>query len=169
MTTIEAVQGDITKYPSDVIVNAANTTLLGGGGVDGAIHRAAGPELRVACALLGGAATGESKMTGAFDINSANYIIHTVGPIYDEYSPEEAAGLLADCYINSLNLAKNLLSITFPSISTGIYGYPIEIATEVAIEAIRIWLDENPDTSLEQINLIAFSDTDFEVIKSVLN
>ncbi len=166
MTKVQVIQGDITKHESDAIVNAAKTSLLGGGGIDGVIHNAAGPHLLKACKLLGGAATGEAKITGAFNIQSANYIIHAVGPIYKKYSPEEAAKLLASCYTNSLDLAKNLLSITFPAISTGIYGYPIQEATKVAVEAIENWLALNPETSLQEVNLIAYSDNDYEVLKS---
>jgi len=168
MTTLIAAQGDITRYPSEVIVNAANSSLLGGGGVDGAIHRAAGPELLQACRLLGGAQTGEAKMTDAFHITTAQKIVHTVGPVYSGLGPERSAQLLADCYRNSLDLAADYLSICFPAISTGVYGYPIAEATRVAVATIRQWLTQHPATALETITLIAFSDADFAVIRDAL-
>jgi O-acetyl-ADP-ribose deacetylase (regulator of RNase III) len=167
MTTIAAFQGDITRFPADVIVNAANSSLLGGGGVDGAIHRAAGPDLLAACRLLGGANTGEARMTDAFNIRTAQKIIHTVGPVYRNYSPENAAGLLASCYRNSLDLAKSYRSIAFPAISTGVYGYPIRDATKVALATITEWLAENPAT-LDTITLVAFSGADFDIITDSL-
>jgi len=133
-----AVEGDITRYPSEVIVNAANETLLGGGGVDGAIHRAAGPELLEACRSLHGAKTGESKMTDAFGITTAKKIVHTVGPIYGRHRGEEPA-LLAACYENSIALAvrHGLSTIAFAAISTGVYGYPREPATEIAVREVK--------------------------------
>jgi O-acetyl-ADP-ribose deacetylase (regulator of RNase III) len=168
MTTVTAHQGDITTFSADVIVNAANSSLLGGGGVDGAIHRAAGPELLAACRRLGGAKTGEAKMTDAFNIRTAQKIIHTVGPVYRNHSPADAAELLASCYRNSLDLAKRFRSIAFPAISTGVYGYPIRDATKVALGTIRLWLAENPDTALDTIALVAFSRADFDIISSLL-
>ena len=166
MTDLVAAQGDITRFASDVIVNAANSSLLGGGGVDGAIHRAAGPELLAECRTLHGAKTGEAKITGAYGITSAKRIVHTVGPVYK--SPEASSDLLADCYRNSLDLAEGFRSITFPAISTGIYGYPIVDATAVAVRTIRDWLAGHPDTSLETVTLIAFSAADYEVIRDAL-
>jgi O-acetyl-ADP-ribose deacetylase (regulator of RNase III) len=168
MTELLVTQGDITRYPSDVIVNAANESLLGGGGVDGAIHRAAGPELLETCRGLHGAATGESKITDAFRITTAKKIIHTVGPVYAHYSPKRAAELLADCYRSSLDLASAYHSIAFPSISTGVYGYPIAEAADVAVATIRGWLARHLETSLEQITLIAFSHPDFEVLRGAV-
>ena len=168
MTELIAAQGDITRYPSDVIVNAANSSLLGGGGVDGAIHRAAGPELLDACRALNGARTGEAKITDAFRIGTAKRIVHTVGPVYSQQSPERSAELLASCYRASLDLASEYRSVTFPAISTGVYGYPIAEATEVAVHAIREWIAGHPESSLETVTLIAFSDADLRVIEAAL-
>jgi O-acetyl-ADP-ribose deacetylase (regulator of RNase III) len=169
MIELVAVEADITRYPSEVIVNAANETLLGGGGVDGAIHRAAGPELLEACRRLHGAKTGEAKITDAFGITTAQKIVHTVGPIYARYTPERAAELLADCYRGSLDLASGYRSIAFPAISTGVYGYPIVPASRVAVATIRDWLVQHSQTSLERITLIAFSHRDLEVVRSALS
>jgi O-acetyl-ADP-ribose deacetylase (regulator of RNase III) len=168
MTTIDAVQADITRFPAAAIVNAANSSLLGGGGVDGAIHRAAGPQLLDACRALGGAATGEAKMTDAFGIATAQKIIHAVGPVYSSYSPERAAQLLADCYRNSLDLAAPLDSIAFPAISTGVYGYPIREAAQVAVTTIRGWLAEHPDTALRRVTLVAHSASDLEILAAAV-
>ncbi len=134
---IKVVQGDITALKVDAIVNAANSTLLGGGGVDGAIHRAAGPELKVCCAKLGGCPTGEAKITPGFKL-LAKYVIHTVGPVWHGGKSQEAT-LLANCYRNSLELAlKNgVKTIAFPSISTGAYGYPKEEAAKIAVSVMQ--------------------------------
>ena len=165
MTIIEAVQADITRLRADVIVNAANSSLLGGGGVDGAIHRAAGPGLLHACRLLGGARTGEAKMTDAFEITTATKIVHTVGPVYS--GEADPATLLARCYTNSLDLAAGFTSIAFPAISTGVYGYPIAEAAPVAVEAIRGWLATN-DTKLERITLVAHTSADLDVLSAAI-
>jgi O-acetyl-ADP-ribose deacetylase (regulator of RNase III) len=169
MTHLTATQADITRFPSEVIVNAANASLLGGGGVDGAVHRAAGPRLLEACRELGGAATGEAKMTDAFDIATAEKIVHTVGPVYSAYPPEEAARLLAACYRGSLDLALDHRSIAFPAISTGVYGYPIREASAVAVAAVRGWLAEHPDTRLETVTLVAHNAADLRAIQSALS
>jgi O-acetyl-ADP-ribose deacetylase len=168
MTELIAVQGDITRYESDVIVNAANSSLLGGGGVDGAIHRAAGPELLAACRLLHGAKTGEAKITDAFKITTAKKIVHTVGPVYTGLGPERSAEMLASCYSSSLDLASPYRSVTFPAISTGTYHYPIDAAAAVAVSTIRQWLSTHTDTSLETVTLIAFSDADFRVLSAAI-
>ena len=168
MASLRTARADITTFASDVIVNAANPSLLGGGGVDGAIHRAAGPELLAACRALGGAQTGEAKLTDAFGITTAKKIVHTVGPVYHSHSPERAAELLAACYRNSLDLAEGYDSIAFPAISTGVYGYPIAEASTVAVAAIRRWLAEHPETTIETITLIAHSESDLRTLDAAL-
>jgi O-acetyl-ADP-ribose deacetylase len=168
MTELVAVKGNITTYPSDVIVNAANSSLLGGGGVDGAIHRAAGPDLLAACRLLHGAKTGEAKITDAFNITTAKKIVHTVGPVYTGLGPERSALMLASCYARSLDLASSYRSITFPAISTGIYRYPADEAAAVAVATIREWIATHPDSTLDTVTLIAFSDGDFEVLSAAI-
>ncbi len=141
---LEIVQGDITKLDCDCIVNAANRSLLGGGGVDGAIHRAAGPELLAECR------TGEAKITKGYRLK-AKYIIHTVGPIYS--GTLEDAVQLADCYRNSLELAKtyDIHSIAFPAISTGVYGYPLDAATQIAVDTVTDWLQNHADYDMRVI------------------
>ena len=141
---------DITKLDVDVIVNAANTSLLGGGGVDGAIHRAAGPKLLEECRTLHGCKTGEAKITKGYNLK-ARHVIHTVGPIYSG-SPKDAQ-MLRNCYWNSLELAcaNEIHSIAFPAISTGVYGYPLTEATEIALKTVLDWLNDHADYELEII------------------
>ena len=141
---ITLYRGDITKLAVDVIVNAANCSLLGGGGVDGAIHRAAGPELLAACRRFSGCATGNAVITPGFRL-PARYVIHTPGPVWYGGAGREAE-LLQNCYDNSLRLAaeKQLETIAFPGISTGVYGYPLEAAAQIAVAAVRPWPEEFP-------------------------
>jgi len=157
---IEIQQGDITELEVDAIVNAANKTLLGGGGVDGAIHRAAGPELVKYCRSLGGCNTGEAKITYGYDL-LAKYVIHTVGPVYSA-KPSDPV-LLANCYRNSLQLAvdHDAETIAFPAISCGIYGYPIQDACKIAIDMTIEFLREN--NALEKVVFILFSAGDYAI------
>lgn len=143
MNDLQVIQADITKLKVDAIVNAANRTLLGGGGVDGAIHRAAGPELLAECRTLHGCETGEAKITKGYNL-PAKYVIHTVGPVYNPNFAQKDAELLAACYRNSLNLAKqyNLHSIAFSCISTGVYGYSKVEAAKIAVETTKNWLKQ---------------------------
>jgi O-acetyl-ADP-ribose deacetylase (regulator of RNase III) len=153
MARIEIATGDITKLGIDAIVNAANSSLLGGGGVDGAIHRAAGPELVQHCRLLGGCKTGEAKITPGFQL-PARWVIHTVGPVWRGGNDDEPE-LLASCYRASLGRADevNAATVAFPAISTGVYGYPIEAAAEIAIGALHA-----TPTNVEVVTLVAFND-----------
>ena len=160
---IDAVQGDICSEVVDAIVNAANSSLLGGGGVDGAIHHAAGPELVEACRLLGGCATGEAKATPGFGL-AARWVIHTVGPVYRDGASGEA-DLLASCYRRSLEVADEVgaRSVAFPAISTGIYGYPADQAADIAIETIGA-----TNTRIELVRLVAFDDRTFALYRQRL-
>lgn len=156
---IEAVRADITKLAVDAIVNAANSTLLGGGGVDGAIHRAAGPELLAECRLLGGCRTGQAKITPGFRL-PARYVIHTVGPVWNGGGHNEAE-LLAGCYRECFVLAREyaLRSLAFPAISCGVYGYPIGQAVEIAVREARARLSENE--SIDKVIFACFGDEVF--------
>jgi O-acetyl-ADP-ribose deacetylase (regulator of RNase III) len=162
MTKIEIIQGDITEQDVDAIVNAANEALLPGGGVSGAIHRAAGPLLFYACRDLGGCEPGEAKITEGYDL-PAHYVIHTVGPVWEGGDAGEDA-ILRRSYQSALALAdeRRLKTVSFPSISTGIYGFPVERAAAIALRAIRDFRDSRPATSLERVNIVCFDDTTYE-------
>ena len=157
MGKIKIIKGDITTLDCDAIVNAANSSLLGGGGVDGAIHYASGPELLAECRTLGGCKTGEAKITKGYKL-PARFVIHTVGPIYFEHTPSEAEVLLTSCYENSLKLAKEkgLKTIAFPLISAGVYGYPQSDAIRVAIETMKLHQDD-----FDEITLVLFGEREF--------
>lgn len=160
---ISVVLGDITKLKVDCIVNAANKTLLGGGGVDGAIHYAAGPKLYKECLKLKGCDTGEAKITNGYNLPS-KYVIHTVGPVYSFDKKENCIQLLKNCYKNSLDLAKqnNIKSIAFPCISTGVYGFPKELACKVALKAINDWQDSHKSYKIK-ILVCCYNDEAFEI------
>lgn len=167
LSRMELLQGDITRLAVDAIVNAANSSLLGGGGVDGAIHRAAGPELLAECRLLGGCKTGQAKITKGYRL-PARHVIHTVGPVWrggDKGEPE----LLASCYRESLALAveHGLRTIAFPAISCGIFGYPPYHAARIAVGETARFLDAEP--SLEKVVLVCFSREVFDAYRQALN
>ena len=166
-TVIDAAQGDITKQDVDAIVNAANTSLLGGGGVDGAIHRAAGRELLEACRKIGGCPTGDARITPGFRL-TARHVIHTVGPVWNGGGRGEPA-LLRRCYEQSLALAieHRLRSIAFPSISTGAYRFPIDRAARIAVDAVRD--HAGSAAGLVLVRFVCFSASDLEVYESLLS
>jgi O-acetyl-ADP-ribose deacetylase (regulator of RNase III) len=167
MNYIELLKGDITKLHVDAIVNAANTRLLGGGGVDGAIHQAAGPLLLDECRMLNGCKTGEAKLTKAYRL-PAKYVIHTVGPIWRGGQSNEKE-MLASCYQNSLRLAieKEIKTIAFPNISTGVYGFPKELAADIAISEVKKFLTV-PD-QLGKVIFVAFDEENFRIYQNYLN
>ena len=167
MTRIELERGDITAMTVDAIVNAANSALAGGGGVDGAIHRAAGPELKAAGLAQAPCPTGEARITPGFRL-PARFVVHTVGPVWSGGGREEAA-LLARCYTRSLDLAAaaGARSIAFPAISTGVYGYPREAAARVAVDAVRGWVEAHPD-AFDRVVLVAFSAEDERALDAAL-
>ncbi|MHC5114000.1 MAG: O-acetyl-ADP-ribose deacetylase [Planctomycetota bacterium] len=165
-TVLRAVQADITTLDVDAIVNAANSSLLGGGGVDGAIHRAAGPELLHECRLLGGCPTGEARITGGHRL-PARYVIHTVGPVWNGGAEREPE-LLASCYRGAIGLAvrHEASSIAFPCISTGVYGYPPELAADVAVTTVREAVGASD--AIDEVTFCCFSADDLELYEKLL-
>lgn len=163
---IEIIQADITKINVDAIVNAANNSLLGGGGVDGAIHRAAGPELLAECKTIGGCPTGDARITKGYNL-PAKYVIHTVGPVYRGLPSDSK--LLSQCYENSFKIAveKKIKTIAFPAISCGIYGYPIEDACQIALDTTIKFLKENE--VLEKVIFVLFSKNDEKIYQQCLS
>lgn len=166
-TILELVEGNITQQNTDAVVNAANETLLGGGGVDGAIHRAGGPAILEECRRLNGCKTGDAKITTGGKLQ-AKYVIHTVGPVYKDGKQNEPE-LLSSCYTRSLEVAcnHNLSSISFPSISTGAYGYPMEQAAAIALKTIIYFIKKNQKPKL--VRIVLFGDSTFQIWSIVLN
>lgn len=164
---IEVIRDDITKQQVDAVVNAANESLLGGGGVDGAIHRAAGPELKEECKTLNGCPTGQAKVTKGYNL-PAEYVIHTVGPVWKGGAKDEEE-LLASCYHESLKRADelNLKSIAFPNISTGVYGFPKKKAAEIALKAVRDYESQN-ESNLEKLLFVCFDEENYGIYKDLL-
>jgi O-acetyl-ADP-ribose deacetylase (regulator of RNase III) len=167
MTQIHIVTEDITRLAVDAVVNAANTSLLGGGGVDGAIHRAAGPELLAECRTLNGCATGDAKITRGYRL-PAKHVIHTVGPVWHGGSNNEAS-LLSNCYQRSMQLAheNNVHSIAFPAISCGVYGYPLEQAAAIAVHTVLEQAEKYPD--ITDVYFVCFNDAVYSVYQQALN
>ncbi|MCB0835664.1 MAG: O-acetyl-ADP-ribose deacetylase [Bacteroidetes bacterium] len=171
-TKLKTIQGDITKVNVDVIVNAANSSLLGGGGVDGAIHRAGGKAILDDCmkiwARQGGCKTGEAVITTAGKL-PAKYVVHTVGPVWNSAKKDEMDQLLSNCYLNSLNLAveNQAISIAFPNISTGIYRFPKTRAAEVAVSAVNSFLETNPE-SLNEILFVCYDMENFQLYRQLI-
>ena len=164
---IGLIRGSVLLPHVDAIVNAANRSLLGGGGVDGAIHHAAGPELLEECRTLNGCRTGEAKITKAYNIKTSEYIIHTVGPVY--HGTEADAELLFMCYFNSLELAatRGLTSIAFPGISTGVYGYPLDQASSIALRAVARWFEEHSDYAMN-VYFCCYREDEMQAFRKVL-
>lgn len=167
-SVIEICQGDITTQAVDAIVNAANTRLAGGGGVDGAIHRAGGPSIMQECREIGGCPTGSAVITGGGNL-PARFVIHTVGPVYKNATSGEPE-LLASAYLSCLELAekKGITSLAFPSISTGVYGYPIQDAVKIALGTVSDYLKQQP-TGIVLVRFVLFSDNDFGVYQNALS
>ena len=163
---LELLQGDITEQDTEAIVNAANRSLLGGGGVDGAIHRAAGPQLLAECRTLGGCETGDAKITKGYNLK-ARHVIHTVGPIYHS-AGKKAPEQLASCYRRSLEVASEnkLRSVAFPSISTGAYGYPLEEAAPIALKTVMNYLNRHPDIQL--VRFVLFGQEAYQAYEKAL-
>lgn len=161
---IEIAKGDITKFKVDAIVNAANTSLLGGGGVDGAIHRASGSKLLEECRTLNGCPTGEAKITKGYNL-PAKFVIHTVGPVWDDGNQNEDK-LLANCYRNSLQLAvqNNIKTIAFPAISTGVYHFPPVLAAKIAIGETKNFLEK--ETSIEKVIFVCFDEKTYKIYQN---
>ncbi|CCQ94225.1 conserved hypothetical protein [[Clostridium] ultunense Esp] len=164
---LNIIQGDITKMEVDAVVNAANNTLLGGGGVDGAIHRAGGPTILEQCKKIGGCPTGEARITTAGNMPS-KYVIHTVGPVYKDGRKGETK-LLYNAYYNSMKLAKeyNLKTIAFPAISTGVYNYPKLEAGQIATKAVMDFIDK--EDYIEEVNFVLFSEDNYLLYKKILD
>ena len=167
MTIVHIVTDDITSLQVDSIVNAANNALLGGGGVDGAIHRAAGPELLAECRTLNGCATGDAKITAGHNL-PAKHVIHTVGPVWHDGNANEVA-MLRSCYQRSMQLAdeNDIHSIAFPAISCGVYGYPIEQAAEIAISTVQAQAEKYPD--ITDVYFVCFNDTVYSAYQAAFN
>jgi O-acetyl-ADP-ribose deacetylase (regulator of RNase III) len=167
---LELVEGDITKQDTEAIVNAANNSLLGGGGVDGAIHRAGGPEILAECRELGGCATGDAKITTGGRLK-ARYVIHTVGPVYWREGAEQAAELLASAYRRSLEVAmeNRVRSVAFPSISTGAYGYPLEEAAPIALRTVGDFVASQKEDGLQLVRFVLFGRQAYQVYQRALS
>jgi O-acetyl-ADP-ribose deacetylase (regulator of RNase III) len=165
-SVLEIVEGDITRQDTDAIVNAANTSLRGGGGVDGAIHRAGGPKILEECLQIGGCPTGEARITTGGNL-AARYVIHTVGPVYKDGSHGEPQ-FLASCYRESLKLAsaKGIKTVAFPSISTGAYGYPIKDAARIALRTVKEYLAEHPE--IARVRFVLFGKAAYEAYEEAL-
>ena len=165
-STLELVEGDITRQDTEAVVNAANAALRPGGGVDGAIHRAGGPAIEAECRRLGGCPTGEARITTGGNLK-AGYVIHTVGPIYKDGRNREPE-LLASCYRESLKLASahGIKSLAFPSISTGVYGYPVEDAAKIALKAVIDYLAHHPE--IERVRFVLFGPAAYEIYEKAL-
>jgi O-acetyl-ADP-ribose deacetylase (regulator of RNase III) len=166
---LELVEGDITRQDTEAIVNAANNSLLGGGGVDGAIHRAGGPAILAECRKLGGCATGDAKITTGGQLR-AKYVIHTVGPVYWREGAERAAGLLASAYRRSLEVAmeNGVHSLAFASISTGAYGYPMEEAAPIALQAVIDYLTNQKKDGIRLVRFVLYGQQAYEVYRRAL-